>query len=223
MMISKNIVIAIDGPAGAGKSTVAKLLAKKLDFVYIDTGAMYRAVAYKFRNLNIDLADTLEIEKVLKNTKVEYRQGKLYLDGNLLTDEIRSQEINELVSPVAAIPIVREYMTESQRQIGKVQNSILDGRDVGTAIFPKADVKIFLVANTKKRAMRRQQENISKGIVSTLEEIEENINLRDKMDSERDVAPLIKAEDAVEIDTSDINPDQVVERILSIYQEKINV
>lgn len=222
-MTNKHIVIAIDGPAGAGKSTAAKLLAKKINFVYIDTGAMYRAVAYKFNKLQINLDDEKSVEEVLKSTKVEYKQGKLYLDNKELNDEIRTPEINQLVSPVSALKIVREYLTESQRKIGELENSILDGRDVGTAIFPNAEIKIFLVANPKKRAIRRYEENLQKGLEANLEEIEANMILRDKMDSEREVAPLIKASDAIEVDNSDLTPEEVVERIYRIYQEKINV
>lgn len=222
-MTNKHIVIAIDGPAGAGKSTAAKLLAKKINFVYIDTGAMYRAVAYKFNKLQINLDDEKSVEEVLKSTKVEYKQGKLYLDNKELNDEIRTPEINQLVSPVSALKIVREYLTESQRKIGELENSILDGRDVGTAIFPNAEIKIFLVANPKKRAIRRYEENLQKGLEANLEEIEANMILRDKMDSEREAAPLIKASDAIEVDNSDLTPEEVVERIYRIYQEKINV
>lgn len=222
-MTNKHMVIAIDGPAGAGKSTAAKLLAKKINFVYIDTGSMYRAIAYKFNKLQINLDDEKSVEEVLKSTKVEYKKGKLYLDAKELNDEIRTPEINQLVSPVSALKIVREYLTEAQRKIGELENSILDGRDVGTAIFPNAEIKIFLVANPKKRAIRRYEENLQKGLEANLEEIEANMILRDKMDSEREVAPLIKASDAIEIDNSDLTPEEVVERIYCIYQEKINV
>ncbi|MGB5822529.1 MAG: (d)CMP kinase [Proteocatella sp.] len=224
MMTNKNkIIIAIDGPAGAGKSTVAKKLAKALKYVYIDTGAMYRAITYKILKNNIDLNNEFQLKTLLQNTVLTYENENLCLDGLKLGKEIRSNEINANVSRVSSNGLVRELMTGFQREIGQKQSCILDGRDIGTAVFPNADIKIFLIADSKMRAQRRYDENLQKGIESSLEDIEKNIVERDKLDSTRKIAPLLKADDAVEIDTSNITVDEVIENIMKIYLEKTNV
>lgn len=224
MMTSKNkIIIAIDGPAGAGKSTVAKKLAESLEFVYIDTGAMYRAITYKILTNNIDLNDENQLNDMLKNTVLAYKNENLCLDGVFLGKEIRSNEINSNVSRVSGNSLVRTLMTEFQREIGRKQSCILDGRDIGTVVFPDADIKIYLIADSKMRAKRRYEENTQKGIESSLEAIEKNILERDNLDSTREIAPLLKAEDAIEIDTSHMSIDEVVENIMKIYLEKTDV
>jgi len=224
MTINKrNIIIAIDGPAGAGKSTVAKNLAERLKYVYIDTGAMYRAITYKILKHKIDMDNESQLKLLLDKTILTYENGNLCLDGNILGKEIRSNEINSNVSKVSSNKLIRELMTGFQRKIGKMQSCILDGRDIGTVVFPKADIKIFLIADSKMRASRRYKENLQKGIESSLEEIEKNIIERDNLDSTREIAPLLKADDAIEIDTSNITVDDVVENIMTIYLEKTNV
>ena len=213
----KNIIIAVDGPAGAGKSTVAKKLAEMLNFLYIDTGAMYRAITYKIVKKKIDINNEKELKKLLEETSLLYEDSILYLDGSPVGDEIRSDEINAKVSAVSGIDQVRKSMTDLQRIIGQTTSCILDGRDIGTVVFPQADIKIFLIADVSMRAKRRYKENLSKGMDATLDEIEKSIIERDSLDSGRELAPLIKADDAIEIDTSSLSVDDVVSKILNIY------
>ncbi len=219
----KNIIIAVDGPAGAGKSTVAKKLAEMLNFLYIDTGAMYRAITYKIVKKKIDINNEKELKKLLEETSLLYEDSILYLGGSPVGDKIRSVGINAKVSAVSGIDQVRKSMTDLQRIIGQTTSCILDGRDIGTVVFPQADIKIFLIADVSMRAKRRYKENLSKGMDATLDEIEKSIIERDSLDSGRELAPLIKADDAIEIDTSSLSVDDVVSKILNIYSEKTNV
>lgn len=223
MMTNKNIVIAIDGPAGAGKSTVAKKIAEKLNIIYLDTGAMYRIVTYKVLEDNIEFDNQTILFTFLNTLDITYKDGYLCLDGKKIGDEIRTSSINQNVSRIASSAIVRDAMTNLQRKIGEKQSCIMDGRDVGTVVFPNADLKIFLVADVEKRAQRRHLENKKNGILSSLEDIKASIIQRDTLDSEREIAPLLKAHDAIEIDTSDMNIEQVVSKIIDIYMEKTNV
>lgn len=224
MMINKNnFIIAIDGPAGAGKSTVAKKLAENLNFLYIDTGAMYRAITYKINKEKIDINDKSAIKNMLTKTRLIYENSTLYLDGNPVGDEIRSNEVNSKVSTVSSNKYVRTSMTDLQRCIGQTTSCILDGRDIGTVVFPNADIKIFLVADVSMRAQRRYKENLEKGMDTTFSEIKKSIVERDCIDSKREIAPLSKANDAIEIDTSSLSIDDVVSKITNIYLEKINV
>lgn len=222
-MTNKNIIIAIDGPAGAGKSTVAKKIAEKLNITYLDTGAMYRAVTYKLLETSTEIENIAELQELLNNIDITYINGFLCLNGQKIGEEIRTAVINQNVSKVSSSADVRNAMTELQRNIGRQQSCIMDGRDVGTVVFPNADVKIFLVADVEKRALRRHLENKNNGLESSLEEIKESILKRDKQDSERELAPLLKADDAIEIDTSDMSIDEVVSKIIDIYTEKTNV
>lgn len=222
-MTNKNIIIAIDGPAGAGKSTVAKKIAEKLNITYLDTGAMYRAVTYKLLETSTEIENIAALQELLNNIDITYIDGFLCLNGQKIGEEIRTAVINQNVSKVSSSADVRNAMTELQRNIGRQQSCIMDGRDVGTVVFPNADVKIFLVADVEKRALRRHLENKNNGLESSLEEIKESILKRDKQDSERELAPLLKAEDAIEIDTSDMSIDEVVSKIIDIYTEKTNV
>lgn len=222
-MTNKNIIIAIDGPAGAGKSTVAKKIAEKLNITYLDTGAMYRAVTYKLLETSTEIENIAELQELLNNIDITYIDGFLCLNGQKIGEEIRTAVINQNVSKVSSSADVRNAMTELQRNIGRQQSCIMDGRDVGTVVFPNADVKIFLVADVEKRALRRHLENKNNGLESSLEEIKESILKRDKQDSERELAPLLKADDAIEIDTSDMSIDEVVAKIIDIYTEKTNV
>ncbi len=206
----ENLVIAIDGPAGAGKSTISKLIAKNLGINYIDTGAMYRAITYKCIKENIDVNDIQRVVDLCSRTDVDFVDNNIYLDGQRLDEEIRTLQVSSRVSDVAKIPQVREFLLEKQREIGKRSDVILDGRDVGTHIFPDAKYKFFLNASAQERGRRRYQELIDKGQSVALEEIIEDIKKRDYIDSTREVAPLLKADDAIEVDTTSMTIDQVV-------------
>ncbi len=214
-----NLVIAVDGPAGAGKSTIAKLIADKLNINYIDTGAMYRAVTYKCLQNNIDINNEEEVINIAKECDIDFKDNNIYLNGNILKDEIRTMEVSNNVSNVAKIKEVRYLMVDIQRNIGKMSSVILDGRDIGSYVFPNADYKFFLVATPEERGNRRYKELINKGYDVNLEEIIKDIIKRDEIDSNREFAPLVKAEDAIEIDTTGKNIDEVVNSVLS----KINI
>ncbi|WP_304194530.1 (d)CMP kinase [Peptostreptococcus stomatis] len=206
----ENLVIAIDGPAGAGKSTISKLIAKNLGINYIDTGAMYRAITYKCIKEDIDVNDIQRVVDLCSRTDVDFVDNYIYLDGQRLNEEIRTLQVSSRVSDVAKIPQVREFLLEKQRDIGKRSDVILDGRDVGTHIFPDAKYKFFLNASAQERGRRRYQELIDKGQSVVLEEIIEDIKKRDYIDSTRELAPLVKADDAIEVDTTSMTIDQVV-------------
>lgn len=215
--MSEKLIIAIDGPAGSGKSTTAKLLAKKLGYLYIDTGAMYRAVTlYAIKNnllddekKIIDLASQLNIE-----LKFENCQTKVSVNGKDVTEEIRSLEVNQNVSPVSKIEGVRKILVQKQKQMGKNGGVVMEGRDITTVVFPNADVKIYLTASIDERARRRALEFAQKGQQVDIEQVKQNILERDRIDSSRDVSPLTKSPDAVEIDTSNLSIEQQVEQIL---------
>ncbi|WP_314962682.1 (d)CMP kinase [Peptostreptococcus stomatis] len=206
----ENLVIAIDGPAGAGKSTISKLIAKNLGINYIDTGAMYRAITYKCLKSGIDINDRQKVVDLCSRTEVDFVDNSIYLDGVRLGEEIRTLEVSSKVSDVAKIPQVREFLLEKQREIGKRSDVILDGRDVGTHIFPDTKYKFFLNASAQERGRRRYQELVDKGQTVVLEDIIEYIKKRDYIDSTREVAPLVKADDAIEVDSTSMTIDQVV-------------
>ena len=209
------MIIAIDGPAGSGKSTIAKLIAEDLGLVYLDTGAMYRLVTLKALNEGI-LGDFEKIKKMLNNLNIDIKENGFYLDNVDVSDEIRKPIVSENVSDIAAIREVREKMVDLQRKFSESKNVILDGRDIGTVVFPSADVKIFLVADAKERANRRYKELVKKGENVKIEEIYENILKRDEIDSTRKESPLKKAEDAIEVDTTSKNIEEVKNEILNI-------
>lgn len=213
--------VAIDGPASAGKSTVAKIIAKKLSFVYIDTGAMYRACTVIARNHGLDYGDEVGILKAIDEDGIELRsengEQKVYSAGKDISLEIRTPEISANVSQVSALAGVRKKMVDLQRKMAGQTDVIMDGRDIGTTVLPDADVKIFLVASAKSRAQRRLLDFKERGIETdqTVEEIEKDIAARDYKDSHRKISPLKKADDAIEIDTTSMTIDEVVAEILS--------
>ena len=214
-------IIAIDGPAGSGKSTISKLVAKDLDLIYLDTGAMYRLVTLKALKMGIldgNLEDLDKINELLDNLEIDIREDGFYLDGVDVSEEIRKPIVSENVSKIAAIKEVRIKMVDLQRKFSKAKNVILDGRDIGTVVFPNADLKVFLVADARERANRRYKELTEKGENVSLEEIYQNILMRDKIDSTREEAPLKKAEDAIEVDTTSKSIDEVKEEILNLYK-----
>ena len=212
------MIIAIDGPAGSGKSTIAKLIAEDLGLVYLDTGAMYRLVTLKALNEGI-LGDFEKIKKMLNNLNIDIKENGFYLDNVDVSDEIRKPIVSENVSDIAAIREVREKMVDLQRKFSESKNVILDGRDIGTVVFPNANIKIFLVADAKERANRRYKELVKKGENVKIEEIYENILKRDEIDSTRKESPLKKAEDAIEVDTTSKNIEEVKNEILNIYSK----
>lgn len=219
----KKIVVAIDGPAGAGKSTIAKLVAEKLGYAYIDTGAMYRSVAWRFLQTGqpfdeafiSDLANTMAIQ-----FRPEAHVNRVFVDGQEVTDAIRSAEVTANVSKVAAIGAVRKAMVEQQRRMGDVGGVLMDGRDIGTVVFPNAQLKIFLTASVEERAQRRYKELLAKGEQVDLAQLQQDIASRDKQDSERAIAPLRQAEDALLLDTSHMNIEQVTEKIMQLVEER---
>lgn len=218
------MIIAIDGPAGAGKSTIAKLIAKQLGLVYIDTGAMYRAVGLKAKRNNIACSEQEKIAEMLKNTEVELKNENgataVYLDGENVSTEIRLPEISRMASDISAVPVVRYAMVEMQRSMANKTDTILDGRDIGTFVLPNADVKIFLTASVEERAERRYKELIARGENVKKEDVRSDIEKRDYNDSHRALAPLKKADDATEVDTTGMTIDQVCEKIISLVRNK---
>jgi CMP/dCMP kinase len=223
--MTKNISIAIDGPAAAGKSTVAKIVAEKFSYIYIDTGAMYRAITYKAQIANINLEDEGALFQLLINTKIELFPGDngqlVYIDGKDVTNEIRSSDVTNYVSIVAKHKLIREEMVKRQQEFAVNGGVVMDGRDIGTFVLPNAEVKVFLLASVEERAQRRHLENIQKGYPSDLEKLKEEIAIRDKIDSEREIAPLRKAKDAIEIDTTSLSIHDVVDKIVNLAVERI--
>lgn len=217
----KEFIVTVDGPAGSGKSTIAKIIAKKYGFTYLDTGAMYRMIAlYALKN-SIDLQDSKAIETMLKNTKLDIVGNQFFLNGKDVSDEIRTPRVSAIVSPVSAIKEVRVKLVDLQREISKGKSVILDGRDIGTVVFPNGDVKIYLVASPEERAKRRLKEYEEKGVEADYESVLTSIKERDFIDSTRKESPLKKAEDAHEIDSSTMSIDEVVEVISKYIDEKI--
>ena len=218
----KKIAIAIDGPAAAGKSTVAKLVAKKLGFTYIDTGAMYRAVTLYCLEKNVDCQNDEEVNKLINEIRIELHPDyRVVLNDRDVTKEIRSTPVAQNVSYIAANKAVRLLLVDQQRLLAENTSVVMDGRDIGTYVLPNAEVKIFQIASVETRAKRRYLENIEKGIECKLEDIHEQIKMRDRIDSGRAFAPLSKADDAISLDTSDLTIDEVVSAILKIIDEKV--
>lgn len=217
--------IAIDGPASAGKSTVAKILASDLNYIYCDTGAMYRVLTLQALRHDVDVEEESKLVALLKDTDITFEpdgnQQKVFLNGENVTTDIRQPDITNAVSAVSAHKGVREELVRRQQVIAEAGGIVMDGRDIGTAVLPDAEVKIFLVASAKERAERRYKENISKGIETPLEVLQKEIEDRDYKDSHREVSPLVQADDAVLLDTTSLSIDEVVGRMKEIIQKLI--
>ncbi|PEF74429.1 (d)CMP kinase [Bacillus pseudomycoides] len=218
--MDKQISIAIDGPAAAGKSTVAKVVAKELSYVYIDTGAMYRTLTYAALEQNVDIENEESLMEVLKNVNIDFQQGEntqlVFLNGKDVSEAIRTPNVTNRVSIVAKHRLVREEMVRRQQALAEKGGVVMDGRDIGTHVLPNAEVKIFMLASVQERAERRHLENTKKGFASSLEQLKKEIAKRDKLDSEREVSPLKKADDALELDTTSLSIEEVVQKIMDI-------
>ena len=216
--------IAIDGPAGAGKSTIAKKIAAELSFIYVDTGAMYRAMGLLFLRKGIDSKDAAAIEAAAREADVTigYENGEqqVYLNGENVTASLRTEETGNMASATSIYPGVRRQLTALQKELAARQNVVMDGRDIGTAVLPDAQLKIYLTASSHVRAVRRYEELKAKGVDSDLSVIEADIIARDQRDMTREISPLCKAADAVEVDSSELTIDEVVETVRKLYQER---
>ena len=226
--MAKTYAIAIDGPAGAGKSTIAKRLAKELGYYYVDTGAIYRTVAYFLDLLGVSPKDVDGVERYIDELTIEIEydeDGKqhMLMNGMDVTDEIRTQDISQKASLVSAHAVVREMLLDMQRDVAKAHNVIMDGRDIGTVVLPKADVKIFLTASAEVRAKRRYDELIAKGQNVVLEQVLKDIQQRDYQDTHREIAPLKMARDSIKLDTSELDIEGVLAAMQEIIREKIPV
>ncbi|MGN0703100.1 MAG: (d)CMP kinase [Lentihominibacter sp.] len=207
--------VAIDGPSGAGKSTIARLIASELGIDYIDTGAMYRAVGYKMKLQGISAEQTQKLQTMLDNTDIDFVNGDIILDGEVVNDKIRTSEISQMASACSALPEVRAKLVDIQRKMGERKSVIMDGRDIGTNVLKDAEYKFFLTASAEERAGRRYRELIDKGEKITCEEVLRDIIQRDHNDMTRELNPLTKADDAVEIDSTGLSIEQVTARILT--------
>jgi len=220
--MNKYIRIAIDGPAAAGKSTIAKIISKKLGYTYMDTGAMYRVVTWYCMSKGISCQDQKACEAVVNDINIDLRpDNTVYCNGIDVTHEIRTTQVSGNVSYIAAMKGIRLVLSGKQKEFAKTHNVVMDGRDIGTYVIPDAEVKVFMVASVECRAQRRYKENMEKNIPCTIEDIREDVKKRDYIDSHRDFAPLKKADDAIELDTSPLTIDQVVEKILEIINNKL--
>jgi CMP/dCMP kinase len=215
----KSLVIAIDGPAASGKSTTAKLVAERLGFLHLDTGAMYRAVTLKVLREHLDPRDSEKIARLVQSTRVELRREsghlRVLLDGEDVTDEIRSVEVTQTVSAISSLRAVRQAMVREQRTMGEQGSVVAEGRDIGTVVFPGADLKFFVIADIEARARRRQKDLREQGVEKELAEIERAIRERDALDSSREESPLRKAADAIELDTSDMTIEDQVQFVVA--------
>ena len=223
----KKMNIAIDGPASAGKSTIAKKVAEQLGYIYLDTGAMYRTLTYAALSNEVDLQDEEALHTLLKGIRItfstaENEMQRVFLNDEDVTDSIRSEEVTQNVSLVSSFAKVREEMVARQKSIARSGGVVMDGRDIGTVVLPDAEVKLFMTATAEERALRRYKENIAKGMTTSLEELTEDMKRRDHLDSTRSVSPLKKAEDAIVLDSTHLEIDEVVKQILGIIEVSLN-
>jgi len=216
--------IAIDGPAGAGKSTIAKALAKKIGFIYVDTGAMYRAIGLFVMDNKLDMQDEEQLREALNGVSLDigYEDGvqQVYLNGENVTSRIRTEAAGSMASQVSAILVVREKLVELQQELGRRSDVVMDGRDIGTVVLPDAELKVYFTASSRVRAERRYRELLEKGIVSTIEEVEADIIARDYRDMHRKHSPLKQADDAVLLDSSEMTISEVLQAMLDLVAEK---
>lgn len=210
----KPMRIAIDGPSGAGKSTIAKEVAKILEFDYIDTGAMYRAVGYKMMQSQVTLKDAIALKKLLDETTIDFHKGRTLLDGEDVSDYIRTPAVSLMASDCSALPVVREKLVELQRELGKQKSVVMDGRDIGTNVFPDAEIKFFVTATAEERAKRRYLELLAKGETVEYQAVLSDMKIRDYNDSTRSLHPLKQAEDAILLDTTHMTIEEVIARIM---------
>ncbi|AHD05163.1 (d)CMP kinase [Paenibacillus larvae] len=221
----KKFNIAIDGPAGAGKSTIARLVANALGFVYVDTGAMYRAITWKMLQQNLIPDQAEAVIELARQTKIELIPNEdgqqVFVDGNPVTNQLRKPEVNFYVSAVSGIGPVREVLVAMQKELAAQKGVVMDGRDIGTKVLPDAEVKIFLTASREKRAQRRLQEMQEAGMETTFEQLVEDIARRDRLDEQREISPLVRAEDAVLLDSTELSIEQVVDRILDLCKANV--
>ncbi len=217
-------IVAVDGPAGSGKGSITQIVAERLNLVTIDTGAMYRSVTLAMLEQNVGIDDLDKIVEILKNIKIEFKEEentkKVFLNGKDVTLKIRSKEVNEFVSPVSTIKIVREHLANLQREMAKTIDVIMEGRDIGTNVFPNADVKIYLDATPEERARRRFKQNEENGIKIPFDEILKNVKERDYIDSHREIAPLKKADEAIYIDSTGMTIEEEANEVIKIIEEK---
>ena len=217
-------IVAVDGPAGSGKGSITQIVAERLNLVTIDTGAMYRSVTLAMLEQNVGIDDLDKIVEILKNIKIEFKEEentkKVFLNGKDVTLKIRSKEVNEFVSPVSTIKIVREHLANLQREMAKTIDVIMEGRDIGTNVFPNADVKIYLDATPEERARRRFKQNEENGIKIPFDEILKNVKERDYIDSHRERAPLKKADEAIYIDSTGMTIEEEANEVIKIIEEK---
>ena len=223
----KKMNIAIDGPASAGKSTIAKKVAEQLGYIYLDTGAMYRTLTYAALSNEVDLQDEEALHTLLKGIRITFltagnEMQRVFLNDEDVTDSIRSEEVTQNVSLVSSFAKVREEIVARQKSIARSGGVVMDGRDIGTVVLPDAEVKIFMTATAEERALRRYKENIAKGMTTSLEELTEDMKRRDHLDSTRSVSPLKKAEDAIVLDSTHLEIDEVVKQILGIIEVSLN-
>lgn len=221
--MAKRLIVAIDGPAGSGKSTVTHMLAKKLGYTHIDTGALYRAIAYKALDCGIGIEDGVRLGELAQQTRLQFKEGnQIHCDGKNVAKLIRTPEISMAASKISAYPEVRSALLGFQREMGKSGGVVLEGRDIGTVVFPNAEVKFFLTASVDSRARRRMIELEDKGTYLDFDEVKKQVVDRDKGDTERKIAPLKKASDALEIDSTNLTVEQVVETLEKIVKENEN-
>ncbi|WP_125545752.1 (d)CMP kinase [Levilactobacillus lindianensis] len=223
-MDKQGLQVAIDGPASAGKSTVAKIVATRFHYIYCDTGAMYRAITWKALQAGVALDDEAAIKKLLDGIVIRFEPGKpvqkVFVDDTEVTLAIRQPDVTNAVSQVSALSAVRSELTERQRQIADAGGIVMDGRDIGSTVLPNAEVKIFMVASVDERAQRRLKDNAAKGINTPLATLKYEIEERDRKDSTREISPLTQADDAIRLDTTSMSIEQVADRIAEIIQEK---